>query len=78
MATTKNKALEAVLAEALRTFDIETFERRFRDRLDFHDLPVWSLRKAVADAFERGYEQGRRDACKPAAAKGRKRGSGET
>ncbi len=34
--------------------NIETLETRRSDRLDFHDLAVWSIRKALEAAFEAG------------------------
>ena len=31
-----------------------TLERRDSDSLDFHDIPVWSLKKALLAAYEAG------------------------
>ena len=48
-------APEALLLEiAQRQFRIETLETRNWDRLDFHDVAVWSIRAALAEAFEAG------------------------
>lgn len=41
---------------------INTLETRHRDRLDFHDVGVWSLRDALQAAFEAGLAEGRRNA----------------
>jgi len=46
---------DALLLEiAQRQFRIETLETRNWDRLDFHDVAVWSIRAALAEAFEAG------------------------
>ena len=48
-------APEALLLEiAQRQFRIETLETRNWDRLDFHDVAVWSIRAALEEAFEAG------------------------
>ena len=59
--TTKTKApakapSEALLLEiaAKHFHSIETLETRNRDRLDFHDVAVWSIRAALEEAFEAG------------------------
>ena len=33
---------------------LETLEARNRDSLDFHELSVWSIKKALEDAYEAG------------------------
>ena len=38
---------------------IETLETRKSDRLDFHDLAVWSIREALVAAFEAGRQTSR-------------------
>ncbi|MFU8778998.1 MAG: DUF6900 domain-containing protein [Roseovarius sp.] len=43
-----------LLEIAQRQFRIETLETRNRDRLDFHDVAVWSIRAALEEAFEAG------------------------
>ena len=37
---------------------IETLETRHSDRLDFHDVAVWSVREALEAAFKAGVEMG--------------------
>lgn len=38
---------------------IETLETRRSDGLDFHDLAVWQIRKALTAAFEAGQQTAR-------------------
>ena len=55
--TIKTKApSEALLLEiaAKHLHTVETLETRNRDRLDFHDVAVWSIRAALEEAFEAG------------------------
>jgi len=55
--TTPAKApSEALLLEiATKHFHtIETLETRNRDRLDFHDVAVWSIRTALEAAYAAG------------------------
>lgn len=43
------------LAEIAKThLNIDTLDRRNSDRLDFHEVAVWSLRDALAAAYELG------------------------
>ena len=52
-------ARDALILEiAQRRFSLETLETRNSDRLDFHDVAVWAIRDALAEA----YEAGRREA----------------
>jgi len=45
----------AALAEIARdVLGIETLETRKSDDLDFHDLAVWSIEKALEVAYEAG------------------------
>jgi len=37
---------------------VDTLETRKSDSLDFHDLPVWSLRAALEAAYEAGRRAG--------------------
>lgn len=47
--------LEQLLTDIARKhLNIGTLETRKRDSLDFHDVAVWSLRAALAAAFEEG------------------------
>ncbi|MHA6834126.1 DUF6900 domain-containing protein [Ralstonia pseudosolanacearum] len=39
---------------------IETLETRKSDRLDFREVSVWSVRRALEAAFEAGVEHGRK------------------
>jgi hypothetical protein len=58
------KPIEQLLTQiAQQHFDIETLETRRSDRLDFHDLSVWSIKAALAAAYQAGIEQGRRQAA---------------
>lgn len=58
--TTKTKTFAKVPSETLlleiaaKHFHIETLETRNSDRLDFHDVAVWSIRDALAAAFAAG------------------------
>jgi hypothetical protein len=51
---TSTKGLERAKAEALRMMDIESFDARNRDALDFYVLHVETLRRVVERAFEAG------------------------
>ena len=46
-----NKTLEDI---ANRELGVETLAVRNSDRLDFHDVAVWSLHAALKAAFEAG------------------------
>ena len=37
--------------------DITTLERRRRDNLDFHDVAVWQVEKALAAAYDAGRDE---------------------
>ncbi len=55
--TTKTQApSEALLLEIATTHfhSIETLETQNSDRLDFHDVSVWSIRAALEAAFAAG------------------------
>ena len=54
--TTKTDApSETLLLEiAAKHFYLETLETRNSDRLDFHDVSVWSIRAALEAAFAAG------------------------
>jgi hypothetical protein len=47
-----------LIANAQRQFRIETLETQNWDRLDFHDVAVWSIRAALEEAFEAGRRAG--------------------
>lgn len=58
------KPIEQLLTQiAQQHLDVETLETRRSDRLDFHDLAVWSLKAALVAAYQAGVEQGRRQAA---------------
>lgn len=60
---------DAILADiAQQHFDIETLETRNSDRLDFHDVSVWSIKAALSESYERGYEKGQQTTAEPTAA----------
>lgn len=48
---TKNEILEGIAKNILR---IETLETRNDDKLDFHEVSVWSLKEALELAYETG------------------------
>jgi hypothetical protein len=56
---TKNAALARATEQIRKVLDLETLDTRNRDSLDFHDLSVASIRRAIEMAFEAGYEAGR-------------------
>ena len=38
--------------------NVETLETRNSDSLDFHDIAVWDLKKALEEAYEAGRQAG--------------------
>lgn len=48
-----NEIIARIAAEHLGVDDIEP---RDRDHLDFHDLSVWMIRRALEDAYAAGQE----------------------
>ncbi len=55
------KTRAEILAEIARVhLDIDTLERRNRDRLDFHEVAVWTIREALEAAYEAGRRSARR------------------
>ena len=59
------KPIEQLLTQiAQQHLDVETLETRRSDRLDFHDLAVWSIKAALEAAYQAGVEQGCRQAVK--------------
>jgi YD repeat-containing protein len=51
---TKQETIQQLAREHLR---IETLEARKSDRLDFHDVAVWSIEKALDAAFSAGADK---------------------
>jgi hypothetical protein len=45
---------------AARVLDIETLESGKRDSLDFHEVAIWNLKKALETAYEAGLAAGRK------------------
>jgi hypothetical protein len=45
---------------AARVLDIETLEPGKRDSLDFHEIAIWNLKKALEAAYEAGLAAGRK------------------
>jgi RNase adaptor protein for sRNA GlmZ degradation len=48
-----NDLIESIASEHL---DIETLTERKSDALDFHEISVWNLKKALQAAFEAGQQ----------------------
>lgn len=64
------KPIEQLLTQiAQQHLYVETLETRRSDRLDFHDVAVWSIKAALEAAYQAGVEQGRRQAAKSRQAK---------
>ncbi|MEW4569511.1 hypothetical protein AB1L88_16725 [Tautonia sp. JC769] len=62
---------DSIIADIARTqLGIETLEARRSDRLDFHDLAVWSIRDALVAAYEAGIDAASRPARPDAAGPG--------
>ena len=48
---TKDEMLTKIAQEEL---DVETLERRWSDNLDFYDVSVWGIKRALESAYEAG------------------------
>ena len=59
-ATNERIKRETILKIAREVLDIETLEPRKMDRLDFHDVAVWQVAKALEAAYEAGRSAGPR------------------
>ena len=55
---TQEKKNELIVEIARRVLDIETLEERKSDSLDFHEVSVWGLKRALEQAFEAGQRDG--------------------
>lgn len=53
---------EMLVAIAREVLSLETLETRNAGHLDFHELAVWQLRKALRLAYSAGYEDAVSDA----------------
>jgi hypothetical protein len=60
-----NDNIELFTQIAREHLDIETLETRKMDGLDFHEVAVWQLEKALRAAYEAGRESMRRRRTKP-------------
>ena len=48
--------IDQLLTEiAKKHLNLETLETRNSDSLDFHDVAVWSLKEALQEAYEAGF-----------------------
>jgi len=47
---------ETINAIALKTLRLETLETRKSDSLDFHERAVWTLKRALEEAYQAGLE----------------------
>ena len=53
MPKTTQQNIDQLLVEiAKKHLNLETLETRNSDSLDFHDVAVWSLKKALQEAYE--------------------------
>ena len=50
---TRDQALTEIATQIL---DLETLDTRNSDRLDFHELSVWQIKKALEAAYAAGRE----------------------
>ncbi len=51
----RDKTITEIAREEL---ELETLEARESDRLDFHNLAVWQIKRALVDAYEAGRRVG--------------------
>lgn len=62
MSQQADKALETLLQQiALDHLFIDTLEPRNSDRLDFHDVSVWSVKSALMAAYEAGRQAAKQE-----------------
>ena len=53
----QQEKLNALFTEiAQEELFVETLERRWSDNLDFHDVAVWGIKKALERAYEAGQQ----------------------
>lgn len=50
---------------AMEVLKLPTLRSRKMDSLDFHELSVWQIEKALIDAYERGLREGLENAKEP-------------
>lgn len=58
-AATKRRE-DSIIEIAKKVLGLETTETRNSDSLDFHDLAVWQIKKALEAAYKAGFEAGRK------------------
>lgn len=51
---------DSVQEIAGKILGLETLETRRSDGLDFHDLAVWQIKKALEEAYKAGFEAGQK------------------
>ena len=55
MTTRQEEKLNALLTEiAKEELLVETLEKRWSDNLDFYDVSVWGIKRALERAYEAG------------------------
>jgi len=59
--------MDALTEIARQRLDIVTLEQRGRDRLDFYDCAVWTLKAALKDSYLLGHENAAKDLPQPPA-----------
>ena len=57
MTKRQQEKLNAILTEiAKEELQIETLEKRWSDNLDFYDVSVWGIKRALERAYEAGQQ----------------------
>ncbi len=60
-----SSASETIQRIARDELNLETLDERKMDSLDFKEQAVWSIRKALLDAYAAGHEAGKKSRAKP-------------
>ena len=55
-ANTKGNEMNETIKQIAKCMGIETLETRHSDDMDFHDLAVWNIKKALEAAYKAGKE----------------------
>ena len=56
MPKANQQKIDQLLTEiAKKHLSLETLETRNSDNLDFHDVAIWSLKEALQEAYEAGF-----------------------
>ncbi len=61
---TENKTMTRFETIAKKRLDIPTLEERKSDALDFHEVSVWALKAALADAYALGVQDSHEEHAK--------------